>query len=68
MIVRATSAGVISTDWASAGRCHSVQTTPRMSVAETVVLVTAVVGEMVLALYLVVRGVRTQPSATSEMA
>lgn len=37
-------------------------------IASTVVLVTAVIGEMVLALYLVVRGVRTQPSATSEVA
>jgi len=37
-------------------------------IASTIVLVTAVVGEMVLALYLVVRGVRTQPPATSEVA
>jgi uncharacterized membrane protein len=37
-------------------------------IASTIVLVTAVVGEMVLALYLVVRGVRTQPSATAEVA
>lgn len=37
-------------------------------IASTIVLVTAVIGEMVLALYLVVRGVRTQPSATAEVA
>jgi hypothetical protein len=37
-------------------------------IASTVVLVTAVVGEMVLALYLVVRGVRTRPPATAEVA
>jgi hypothetical protein len=37
-------------------------------IASTIVLVTAVVGEMALALYLVVRGVRTQPPATSEVA
>ena len=37
-------------------------------IASTVVLVTAVIGEVVLALDLVVREVRTQPSATSEVA
>jgi hypothetical protein len=37
-------------------------------IASTIVLVTAVVGEMVLALYLVVRGVRRQPSETAEVA
>jgi hypothetical protein len=38
------------------------------SLASTIVLVTAVVGEMALALYLVVRGVRTQQPSTAEVA
>jgi hypothetical protein len=37
-------------------------------IASTVVLVTAVLGEIVLALYLVVKGVKTDQSATSEAA
>jgi hypothetical protein len=37
-------------------------------IASTIVLVTAVIGEMALALYLVVRGVKTQQPATAEAA
>jgi hypothetical protein len=37
-------------------------------VASIIVVVTAVVGEMALALYLIVRGVRTTESSTSEVA
>lgn len=38
------------------------------SIASTIVVVTAVIGEMALALYLVVKGVKSQPPATSEAA
>jgi uncharacterized membrane protein len=37
-------------------------------IASTLVVVTAVVGEMALALYLIVRGVRTTESSTPEVA